>query len=111
MAPETAMFESPTPSLAACPRCGAGLAVDGNQISCTGCGSDWKSRNGIPRFFDPVYYWGEVPLGEARSLQSDAQKRGWRQAVEKHFEHDQAMAYSILQWQSRAELHGSRSSD
>ena len=102
MALKTAVFKFPTPSLAACPRCGASLGVDGNQISCTGCGSDWKIRNGIPRFFDPVYYWGEVPLGEAQSLQSDAQKHGWRQAVEKHFEHDQAMAYSILQWQSRA---------
>jgi len=43
-----------------------------------------------------------VPQPEALSLLSDAQRDGWRQAVIKHFEKDQAMVYSVVQSQSRA---------
>lgn len=86
----------------ACPECSANLAEDGTALICRSCTRRWEVREGIPRFFNPEYYWGEVPQSEALSLISDAERDGWRQAVTKHFENDKEMLYSLLQSQSRA---------
>ena len=88
--------------LLACPECSAKLAENGTALICRSCKRRWEVREGIPRFFDPENYWGEVPQAEALSLLSDARRDGWRQAVIKHFENDQAMLYSVVQSQSRA---------
>ena len=88
--------------LAGCPKCGSSLSVHDSEISCLGCAQSWEVRGGIPRFYTPSYYWGEVPQEEASSLLPDARKLGWREAVQKHFSSNPAAIYSILQWQSRA---------
>jgi len=87
---------------AACPKCGSSLSADGSRVSCQQCVQSWELRDGIPRFYDPGYYWGEVPQQEAASLLSEARRLGWRQAVQQDFQNNPAAIYSILQWQSRA---------
>lgn len=89
-------------SLAACPKCNSELHDEGGELICPHCGSRWNFRDGIPRFFTPGYYWGEVPESDALSLLDEARSLGWRDAVERRFKSDPAMRYSILNWQSRA---------
>lgn len=102
MGSDTETLASCTLPLTACPRCGAHLKVDRDQVCCPTCVCQWEIRDGIPRFYNPGYYWGEVPQEEASSLLSEARTLGWRQAVQERFQHDPAVVYSILQWQSRA---------
>lgn len=102
MGSDTETLASCTLPLTACPRCGAHLKVDRDQVCCPTCVCQWEIRDGIPRFYNPGYYWGEVPREEASSLLSEARTLGWRQAVQERFQHDPAVVYSILQWQSRA---------
>lgn len=102
MASEPQAFEAFQLPLTACPHCGANLRPVENELRCAHCQRAWEIRDGVPRFFDPGYYWGEVSQAEASTLVSDARQHGWREAVEKHFTDDPAMAFSILQWQQRA---------
>src|SRR5690242_15777540 len=72
---------------------------DGKPLSCTACGKTWTIRDGIPRFYEPPYYWGEVPKSEADDLLRQASKIGWREAVMNRFSQDRAMQISITDWQ------------
>jgi ubiquinone/menaquinone biosynthesis C-methylase UbiE len=102
MVSEPRSFEAFQLPLTACPYCAVNLRPVDNELRCARCQRVWEIRDGVPRFFDPGYYWGEVSQAEASTLVSDARENGWREAVEKHFSHDPAMAFSILQWQQRA---------
>ena len=55
--------------------------------------------DGIPRFFQPAYYWGEVPKEEADELVRDARDSGWQNAILRRFPGDRDMQLSILDWQ------------
>jgi ubiquinone/menaquinone biosynthesis C-methylase UbiE len=66
---------------------------------CPTCGKSWPSRGGVPRFFEPSYYWGEIPESEANSLIEEAKQQDWRKAVVDRFAGNQAMQTSLLDWQ------------
>jgi len=89
-------------SLAGCPKCNWELRIESRRCICRNCGDGWEIRDGIPRFFNPRYYWGEVPELEASALLDEARSLGWRDAVEQHFKSSPPMQYSVLDWQSRA---------
>jgi ubiquinone/menaquinone biosynthesis C-methylase UbiE len=89
-------------SRAGCPKCNSELHLESHECICSHCSDRWEIRDGIPRFFDPGYYWGEVPEPEAIALLDEARSLGWRDAVEQHFKSSAPMQYSILNWQSRA---------
>jgi SAM-dependent methyltransferase len=76
--------------------------VEEVQVCCPTCLGQWENRDGIPRFYNPDYYWGEVPQKEASLLLSQARTLGWREAVQQRFQYNPPLVYSILQWQSRA---------
>lgn len=85
----------------ACPRCNENLSPNENWLVCPSCESQWEIRDGIPRFFEPGYYWGEMPQSQAGALISDARTLGWEQAVRAQFQDRPDLIYSILQWRSR----------
>lgn len=85
-----------------CPKCGSELRAEGGECVCSQCSGRWEMRDGVPRFFDPGYYWGEIPEPQALALLDEARSAGWRTAVEQRFSGNPAMQYSILNWQSRA---------
>ena len=54
---------------------------------------------GIPRFFEPPNYWGEVPQGEARSMIEKAEKLGWREAAKDFIKGSRDAEISLFDWQ------------
>ncbi|HXW91538.1 MAG TPA: class I SAM-dependent methyltransferase [Terriglobales bacterium] len=89
-------------SRAGCPKCNSELQIESRRCICSNCSDRWEIRDGIPRFFNPGYYWGEVPEPEAMALLDEARSLGWRDAVEQRFKGSAPLQYSILNWQSRA---------
>jgi SAM-dependent methyltransferase len=85
-----------------CLRCGAHLAIDPGRCVCPACAAEWPIVRGIARFAAPPY-WGEMPRPEASDLVADAERRGWRQAVERRFPAGD-MRISILDTQRAAWL-------
>ena len=86
----------------ACIHCASQMRVEDEAVTCPECGSHWERRDGIPRFVEPEYYWGEVPQKHACTLLLNARKNGWRAAVQEEFANDSDMLISILDWQQRA---------
>jgi SAM-dependent methyltransferase len=82
-----------------CLRCDAALAVDATRASCERCDATWPVHNGVIRFFEPGYYWGEISQSEATSFVSDAEREGWRLAIERRFANDPAFLTSVLDTQ------------
>jgi ubiquinone/menaquinone biosynthesis C-methylase UbiE/uncharacterized protein YbaR (Trm112 family) len=82
-----------------CPCCSALLELEIGRLTCTSCKGSWPVENGIPRFYQPDYYWGEVSEDEASRFVEEAKKDGWRQAVENRFRNDPEMLISLLDWQ------------
>jgi len=82
-----------------CVHCGAGLEISVHQVGCAQCGASWPVESGIPRFFDPSYYWGEHARERAVELLKAAEYEGWQEAVKARVAGDQNMLLSILDWQ------------
>jgi ubiquinone/menaquinone biosynthesis C-methylase UbiE/uncharacterized protein YbaR (Trm112 family) len=82
-----------------CPRCSSLLELDDRRMWCANCPDSWPVENGIPRFFQPDYYWGEVSEDEASRFVMEARRDGWRQAVQSRFRGDSEMLISLLDWQ------------
>jgi SAM-dependent methyltransferase/uncharacterized protein YbaR (Trm112 family) len=83
-----------------CLACGSSLWFDaGDRLRCRACGKTWPVREGIPRFFEPSYYWGEVTKDEAGDLLQQASQLGWRDAVLSRFSNDHDMQISLTDWQ------------
>ena len=49
------------------------------------CAATWQVKDGIPRFFEPPYYWGEIADTEATSFIEEARQLGWRRAIAQRF--------------------------
>jgi len=83
-----------------CPACAGPLSFDGEDpLTCPACGKAWPVRDGIPRFFEPSYYWGEVPKAEAGDFLEQASQMGWRDAALSRFAGDREMEISLTDWQ------------
>src|SRR5206468_12422161 len=82
-----------------CLACGAPLAIDASQASCTACAASWPVRDGIARFFDPTYYWGEIPQSEALAFLREAERDGWRPTIARRFANDRDFLTSVLDTQ------------
>lgn len=82
-----------------CPRCSTVLELEARQMFCANCKNSWPVENGIPRFFQPDYYWGEMSEDQAAHFVQDAANRGWRNAVQNRFRDDPEMLISLLDWQ------------
>jgi SAM-dependent methyltransferase len=82
-----------------CPRCSALLEFHAWRLLCTKCQGSWPVENGIPRFFQPDYYWGEVSADEASRFVQEAREHGWRNAVQNRFRGEPEMLISLLDWQ------------
>ena len=82
-----------------CPRCSVLLEPDARQLLCTRCGRSWPVENGVPRFFRPDYYWGELSQNEAGRFIKEAADQGWRSAVQNRFRNEPDMLISLLDWQ------------
>jgi len=80
------------------------LEVGATQVRCVQCGAVWPVEKGIPRFFDPHYYWGEHTRERASEFLSAAEHEGWNEAVKVRFAGDRNMLLSILDWQRTAWL-------
>ena len=87
-----------------CLNCGMGLVMDVQQVSCSHCGASWPVDKGIPRFFDPSYYWGEHARERAVELLEAAEREGWHRAVEARVAGNGNMLLSVLDWQRTAWL-------
>lgn len=68
-------------------------------LVCPSCSKSWPIIEGIPRFYTPPYYWGEMPLAQAEQMILDARSNGWRQAVARMFADYRDMEISITDWQ------------
>jgi 2-polyprenyl-3-methyl-5-hydroxy-6-metoxy-1,4-benzoquinol methylase len=68
-------------------------------LKCPACQKSWPIRGGVPRFYEPAYYWGEIPLEEAEQMIVDAERNGWRQTVERKFANEPDFLISLMDWQ------------
>jgi SAM-dependent methyltransferase len=82
-----------------CPTCSGQLALSATQAACCGCGKSWPVSAGIPRFFEPLNYWGEILQIEARSLLEKAERQGWREAAKDFIKGNRDAEISLLDWQ------------
>ena len=83
-----------------CLACQAALSWDGDDVlRCPACTKSWPVRDGIPRFFEPSYDWGEVSKSEAGEFLKQAGEVGWRAAALNRFAGDRAMQISLTDWQ------------
>lgn len=73
--------------------------MEEQRVSCDKCGASWPRQGGIPRFFQPSNYWGEIPQEEASHLLHEAREMGWRKAVQQQFAGNEDMLISLLDWQ------------
>ena len=83
-----------------CLACQATLSLDGDDLlRCPACQKSWPVRDGVPRFFEPSYYWGEVPKSEAGEFLKQAKEMGWHPAAMNRFSGDRDMQISLTDWQ------------
>jgi SAM-dependent methyltransferase len=82
-----------------CLQCGGPLDVASTHASCPSCGGNWPVRDGVIRFFEPGYYWGEISRSDATSFLSDAEREGWRHALQLHFANDPSFVTTVLDTQ------------
>src|ERR1051325_2692992 len=83
-----------------CLACQATLSFDGPDVlRCGACHKSWPVRDGIPRFFESSYYWGEVSRSEANDFLTQAAEMGWRAAALNRFAGDRDMQISLADWQ------------
>jgi SAM-dependent methyltransferase/uncharacterized protein YbaR (Trm112 family) len=88
----------------ACPDCGKPLSAPNENLECIGCRKSWPVRDGIPRFFEPSYYRGELSQQEARDFVQEARQTGWHAAAMRRFAGDGDMQAYLTDWQRAAWL-------
>jgi len=82
-----------------CLTCGSRLCDGPRELVCPSCGRTWSVRNGVPVFFEPPYYWGEVDEDSAWQLLHETRSGGWTRAVLDRFAADPTMLSGLLDWQ------------
>lgn len=94
----TPAVSRPIPRLI-CLDCSADLVDGTGKVVCPRCGRGWPVVDGIPRFSQPSYYWGDLPESDAARLLSEARELGWREALLRQFAGDEDQVFSVLNWQ------------
>src|ERR1700686_968411 len=64
-----------------CLHCSTELVSSPTSVVCPNCKQSWPIKDGIPRFFQPSYYWGEVAQKDAQSFLEEVKLLGWREAA------------------------------
>lgn len=82
-----------------CPRCSAAVDAELDRLHCTKCDATYPVVDGVPRFLERDFYWGEIEQSDARRLVDDARSVGWQTAVANRFSESDASWISILDWQ------------
>jgi ubiquinone/menaquinone biosynthesis C-methylase UbiE len=59
----------------------------------------WPARDGVIRFCESNYYWGEVPQSDATTFLREAETDGWRNAIERRYGADREFLISLLDTQ------------
>jgi SAM-dependent methyltransferase len=79
-----------------CLRCSTEVERTPAAVVCPNCEQSWLIKDGIPRFFTPSYYWGEVTQEDALSILEEARQLGWREAATHRFERDPDLLATII---------------
>ena len=82
-----------------CLNCSTALDETAAEMCCPSCGKTWPIRDGVPRFFEPDYYWGEVPEEEAGLFLTEVREQGWRAAAGRRFADNENMRLGLTDWQ------------
>src|SRR5438445_1449933 len=79
-----------------CLRCST--EMEGTPAAVTGrnCEQSWLIKDGIPRFFQPSYYWGEVTQEHALSILEEVRRLGWREAATHRFKCDPDLLATVI---------------
>jgi SAM-dependent methyltransferase len=93
--------KTPTMDVSAflCLGCRSPLKETDQTLECPACGKSWPVRDGIPHFFEPSYYWGEVSSDEAAKMIQSARQEGWHRTVLEKFGNDPDSRIALLDWQ------------
>jgi len=65
-------------------------------VTCRNCEQSWLIKDGIPRFFQPSYYWGEVTQEHALSILEEVRQLGWREAATHRFKSDPDLLATVI---------------
>ncbi len=66
-----------------CPECHKRLSQNNNKIKCDFCIKEWDIVDGVPRFANNEFYWGEISKEEASMLINVSKELSWRHGIEK----------------------------
>jgi SAM-dependent methyltransferase len=79
-----------------CLRCSAEVERTPAAVVCPICEQSWPIKDGIPRFFQPPYSWGEVKQEDALSILEEVRLLGWRGAAMHWFKRDPDLLSTIV---------------
>lgn len=65
-----------------CPNCKGQISEIEDTVRCQICGSAYEKNNGVYRFNDEEFYWGEIPKKKMQDLLSLLKERGFHYALE-----------------------------
>lgn len=94
-----ALLANAATSLLKCLKCNGKLLDLQDRFLCQQCAAEIPVVNGIPRFFQARYYWGEIGRDEANRLLEAARKGLWAEAVRAYFAEDERMMSGLLDLQ------------
>ena len=79
-----------------CLRCSTEMERTPAAVTCRNCEQSWLIKDGIPRFFQPSYYWGEVTQEHALSILEEVRRLGWREAATHRFKCDPDLLATVI---------------
>jgi SAM-dependent methyltransferase len=79
-----------------CLRCSTEMERTPAAVTCRNCEQSWLIKDGIPRFFQPSYYWGEVTQEHALSILEEVRQLGWREAATHRFKCDPDFLATVI---------------
>jgi SAM-dependent methyltransferase len=79
-----------------CLHCSAKVDIRLGAVVCPNCKQSWPINEGVPRFFQPSYYWGEVKQEGAISILEDARQLGWREAATRSLKGDPNLLATVV---------------
>ncbi|MBK7920532.1 MAG: class I SAM-dependent methyltransferase [Chloroflexi bacterium] len=87
-----------------CPDCSSILQEQEQQLICQNCDRIWALTDGIARFVENAYYWGELPQELMRKVNTHAKAHGWISALNTYVKDDYANIYNYVTDANRADF-------